>query len=161
MNKCLLLVTLLPLAAFAARVEVLPFLPTGVLPNSEVVTNVILDVDFNRIENLSFSIEIDASESNACFIAVGETQEDSLSLEDADFEWGYDCGLWSYADTSEGTVSNCVAAAFGRISNTIQINKRDINPNWNMVRITRRGTGNVVPQVTKIQEFKNFVIKVR
>ena len=52
MNKCLLLVALLPLAAFAATVEGLPSLPTGVLPNSEVVTNVVLDVDFNRIEFL-------------------------------------------------------------------------------------------------------------
>ena len=161
MSKSLLLIALLPLAAFAARVEVLPSLPTGGLPNSEVVTNVALDVDFGRIENLSFSIEIDASESNACFIAAGTAQEDSLSLEDADFEWGYDCGAWSYADTAEGSVSNCFAAASGRISNTIQINKRNINTAWNMVRITRRGIGDVVPQVTKIQEFKNFVIKVR
>ena len=28
----------------------LPSLPTGVLPNSEVVTNVVLDVDFVRIK---------------------------------------------------------------------------------------------------------------
>ena len=62
MKNGLFLIVWLPLAAFAARVEVLPSLPTGVLPNSEVVTNVVLDVDFNRIENFLFSVEICASE---------------------------------------------------------------------------------------------------
>lgn len=152
---------LLPLAAFAARVAVLPSPQTGTLPNSEVVTNIPLNVDFGRIENLSFSIEIDASESNACFIAVGEAQGESLSLEEAAFEWGYDCGTWRWADTSEGTVSNLTAAMSGRVSNEIHINKRNINAAWNMVRITRRGTGNVAPRVTKVQEFKTFAIKVR
>lgn len=147
--------------AIAVRVEGLPSLPAGSLPNSEVVTNIFWDIDFNRIENLSFSIEINASESNACFIAIGETQNESLSLEDADFEWGYDCGQWTCADISTGTVSNVLATAEERISSTLTVNKRHCNPDWNVLRITRRGIDAVSPSVTLTEEFKRFAITVR
>ena len=61
-------------------------------PNSEVVTNVALNVDHARLENLTFSLELNASASNSLSIAVGTADGDSLALEDVDFEWGYVCG---------------------------------------------------------------------
>ena len=52
------LLALAPLALFGARVTPLPTLPCGELPNSEVVTNVVLNVDYARLENLTFSLLI-------------------------------------------------------------------------------------------------------
>ena len=40
------------------RAVPIPVLPCGELPNSEVVTNVVLNVDYARLENLTFSLLI-------------------------------------------------------------------------------------------------------
>ena len=40
------------------RAVPIPVLPCGELPNSEVVTNVVLNVDYGRLENLTFSLLI-------------------------------------------------------------------------------------------------------
>ena len=39
-----------PLVSFAAKIVELPLLPEGALPNSEVVTNIVLDVNADRID---------------------------------------------------------------------------------------------------------------
>ncbi len=49
-----------PLALFGARVTPLPTLPCGELPNSEVSTNIALNVDYARLENLTLSFELNA-----------------------------------------------------------------------------------------------------
>ena len=103
----LTLLALAPLALFGARVTPLPTLPCGELPNSEVSTNIALNVDYARLENLTFSLELNASASNSLSIAVGTAAGDSLALDDADFEWGYDCGKWFRADTATGNVDEC------------------------------------------------------
>ena len=151
---------LLPFAAWAARVEPLPALPPGELPNSEVVTNIALNVDFARLERLFFTLELNAGESNSLSIAVGAAAGNELSLEEADFEWGYDCGTWFYADTATGCVSNEVAAA-GRIARTLALNRRLCNPAWNTVRIVKRGLGELEANVTQSQEFSKFIIGIR
>ena len=56
-----------PLALFGAKSVLLPVLPCGELPNSEVVTNVALNVDYARLENLTLSLELNASASNSLF----------------------------------------------------------------------------------------------
>jgi len=60
-----------PIALFGARVVPLPTLPCGELPNSEVVTNIALNVDYAQLENLTLSLELNASASNSLSIAVG------------------------------------------------------------------------------------------
>ena len=76
------------------------------LPNSEVVTNVALGVDLGRLRSLSFAIALDASVSNSISIAVGAASGEGMSPEEADFEWGYDCGKWFCAYTSTGGGEN-------------------------------------------------------
>ena len=93
-----------PLVLSGAQGVPLPTLPCGELPNSEVVTNVALNVDYGRLENLTFSLELNASASNSLSIAVGTAAGDALTLDEADFEWGYDCGKWFRADTETGNV---------------------------------------------------------
>ena len=79
----LTLLALAPLALFGARVTPLPTLPCGELPNSEVSTNVALNVDYARLENLTFSLELNASASNSLSIAVGTAAGDTRSLPSA------------------------------------------------------------------------------
>ena len=68
-----------PLLLFGAQGVSLPTLPCGELPNSEVFTNVALNVDYYRLENMTFSLELNASASNSLSIAVGTAAGDALT----------------------------------------------------------------------------------
>jgi hypothetical protein len=138
----------------------LPSLPIGELPNSEVVTNVALG-SLDRLDWISFSIALDASASNLLSIAVGATSGDALSLEEADFEWGYDCGKWFYADTATGLLEEWPSAETGRVERALAISHRDFNPQWNRIRIVKRGLGDLHVEAVQTNEHKKFSIKLR
>ena len=156
-----LLLMFVPLALSGAGVFQLPVLPHGELPNSEVVTNVALNVDYARLENLTFSLELNASLSNSLSIAVGAADGDSLTLEDSDFEWSYDCGKWFRADTATGNVEEWPEPGTGRVSRTLAIDRRDFNPRWNWLRIVKRGVGDIEVNASYSREYTKFFIRVR
>ena len=146
---------------FASRVVALPSLPEGELPNSEVVTNVVLDVNLDRLALISFSLALDASESNRLSIAVGVASGEELMLEEVDFEWGYDCGKWFYADTATGGVEEWPSVETGRVERTLAIDNRHFNPQWNRIRIAKRGLGELNVEAVQTNEFKKFSIRLR
>ena len=150
-----------PLALFGARVVSLPTLPCGELPNSEVVTNIALNVDYARLENLTFSLELNASASNSLSIAVGTAAGDSLALDDADFEWGYDCGKWFRADTATGNVDEWPESGNGRVSRALSVDRRDFKPQWNRLRIVKRGVGDIEVGLSYSREYTKFTIRIR
>ena len=150
-----------PLVLFGAKSVLLPTLPCGELPNSEVVTNVALNVDYGRLENLTFSLELNASASNSLSIAVGTAAGDALTLDEADFEWGYDCGKWFRADTETGNVDEWPEPGNGRVSRTLTIELSDFKPRWNRLRIVERGVGDIEVNVSYSREFTKFFIRVR
>lgn len=151
----------LTLPLFAARVVELPTLPLGELPNSEVVTNVALGASLDRLDRISFSLSLDASSSNSLSISVGAASGDELSFEEADFEWGYDCGKWFYAETATGNVAEWPDAETGCVERTLTISHRDFNPQWNRIRIVKRGLGDLHVESVQTNEFKKFSIKLR
>ena len=149
------------LTLFGGRLVQLPTLPCGELPNSEVVTNIALNVDYARLESLTFSLELNASESNSLSIAVGTSVGDSLTVEKADFEWGYDCGKWFRADTETGNVEEWQEPSTGRVSRTLIIDRRDFKPQWNRLRIVKRGVGNIEVNSSYSREYTKFTILLR
>jgi len=155
---CLLLA---PFMLFGARSVQLPTLPRMELPNSEVVTNVALNVDYARLKNMTFSLELNASKSNSLSIAVGTAAGDALTLDDADFEWGYDCGMWFRADTETGIVDEWPETGTGRVSRTLTIDRGDFKPRWNRLRIIKRGIGDVEVDASYSREYTKFFIRVR
>jgi len=150
-----------PLVLFGAKSVPLPALPCGELPNSEVVTNVVLNVDYGRLENLTFSLELNASASNSISIAVGTAAGDALTLDEADFEWGYDCGKWFRADTETGNVDEWPEPGTGRVSRTLTINRSDFKPQWNRLRIIKRGVGDIEVNAFYSSDYTKFFIRVR
>ena len=150
-----------PLLSFGARVIPLPTLPCGELPNSEVVTNVVLNVDYARLENLTLSLELNASASNSLSIAVGTAAGDALTLDETDFEWGYDCGKWFRADAATGNVDEWPEPGAGRVSRTLSIDRRDFKPQWNRLRIVKRGVGGIEVDASYSREYTKFFIRVR
>ncbi len=157
----LLALMFVPLALFGAQAMPLPTLPSGALPNSEVVTNITLNVDYARLESLTFSLELNASASNSLSIAVGTANGDSLSFEDADFEWGYDCGKWFRADTETGNVEEWQEPSTGRVARTLTIDRRNFKPQWNRLRIVKRGVGNIEVYSSYSREYTKFTILLR
>ena len=125
--------------AFADRVVTLPSLPEAGLPNSEVTTNIALNVNWDRLEMLSFSIGVDACESNFVSVAVGTAAGDALGLEEADFEWGCDCGVWFRADAETGEVERESAPVSGWTDRVISIGKRQVNASWILSRLMLTG----------------------
>ena len=156
-----LFATLLPLSLLGARVTALPTLPQGELPNSEVTTNIVLDIDYARLRSLTLSLELESSASNSLSIAVGTAQGVSLSVEEADFEWGYDCGKWFRADTGTGIVEKWPEPSAGRVSRSLTIDRRDFNPQWNRMRIVKRGVGDFAVEASREVEYKKFYIRLR
>ena len=150
-----------PLVVFGEHGTQLPTLPCGELPNSEVVTNVALNVDYARLENLTLSLELNASASNSLSIAVGTAAGDALTLDGADFEWDYDCGKWFRSDTETGNVDEWPEPGSGRVSRTLTINRSDFNPQWNRLRIVKRGVGDVEVDASYSREYTKFFIRVR
>lgn len=150
-----------PLALFGVRVVQLPTLPCGELPNSEVVTNIALNVDYVRLENLTLSLELNASESNSLSIAVGTAEGESLTVEEMDFEWGYDCGKWFRADTETGAVEEWPDPGTGRVSRMLSIDQRDFKPQWNRLRVVKRGVGEIEVDASYSREYTKFFIRLR
>ena len=157
----LLSLMFMPIALFGAKVVQLPTLPHGELPNSEVVTNIALNVDYDRLENLTFSLDLNASASNSLSIAVGSANGDSLTLENADFEWGYDCGKWFRTNTTTGNVDEWSESGTERVSRTLSIDRCDFNPRWNRLRIVKRGVGDIEVDASYSREYTKFFIRVR
>ena len=160
-SKYVLTFAMLPLSLLGVKVTPLPALPQGALPNSEVVTNTVLNVDYSRFRSLTLVLELNASESNSLTVAVGTAQGDSLSIEETDFEWGYDCGRWFRADTETGIVEEWPASDTGRVSRSLTIVRRDFNPQWNRLRIVKRGIGDSEVDASSGVEYKKFSITVR
>ena len=150
-----------PLALFGARVVPLPTLPCGGLPNSEVVTNIALNVDYARLENLTLYLELNASASNSLSIAVGTASGDALTLDEADFEWGYDCGKWFRTDTATGNVDEWPEPGAERVSRTLIIDRYDFIPRWNRLRIVKRGVGGIELNASYSREYTKFFIRMR
>ena len=157
----MLFLTFMPLVLFGARGVPLPALPCGELPNSEVVTNIALNVDYVRLENLTFSLELNASASNSLSVAVGTVSGDELSFDEADFEWGYDCGKWFRADAETGNVDEWPDPDTGRVSRTLSIDRRDYKPQWNRLRIVKRGVGDIEVDASYAREYTKLLIRVR
>ena len=120
-----------------------------------------LNVDYARLENLTFSLELSASASNSLSIEVGTAAGDSLALDDADFEWGYDCGKWFRADTATGNVDEWPETGTWRVSRTLTIDRCDFNPQWNRLRIVKRGVGDMEVNASYSKDYTKFFIRIR
>ena len=160
-RAAMFMATFLPLAVFAARVAELPQLPEGFLPNSENSTNIPFQIDIDRIDCIMFDIELDSSPSNCLLIVLGEAVGDELTLEDADIAWGYDCGEWVFYETETGMVRHDDPDGTPRASNSLAIPRRRIRPEWNMLRVVKRGVGDMHMDVCCTEEFKKFSVHIR
>ena len=125
-------------SAFAVDVGTLPMADFA---DTEVSTNVVIAVSAEAPRRLRFSLELEASPSNNVEVAVGcDVDGDGcLSLDESALTVGYDCGEWFVRSMAKDSVVSSVVADSGTFRRTYEIRSRNVDPNWNLVKVTRRG----------------------
>ena len=129
--------------------------------DAEAVTNIAWVVDHSRLDSMRFVVELDGSATNGVEVAVGvdSNQDGALSQEEAGVFFGYDCGEWFLRGDDAAEVA-CAADGV-RISREFVFRKRAFSPEWNIVRVTRRGLGDVAACVSFTEERQRFMLFVR
>ena len=160
--RILVLSLLLPFAAVGGVVG-MPVPECGELPNTEVATNIAVRLDAERLESVDFAFSLSASPSNSFSVAVGaDADEDGdLSLEEADYTFGWDCGAWFFADTGTGDVAATPEAGTGTVSRLFTIPRRLMRPGWNVAKVVRRGLGDFGVSVVREAHHVRFLMIVR
>ena len=161
MNK-MLLTTLFAAAAHLAPVVctaeqyTLPQLPDGVMPNTEVTTNLPLHVKAERVREFGLTLDAGNCVSNEVLVAVGcdADGDGDLSFDETAFVFGYDCGARYFVDYISGTVDDTV-------SETVVVGWRSFDPAWNMAKVVKRGEGTVGEMIVETVINKRFDITMR
>ena len=156
------LLLLLPLASLGGVVE-MAVPEAGALPNTEVATNIVARLDAERLESVDFAFSLSASPSNSFSVAVGaDADEDGdLSLEEADYTFGWDCGSWFFADTETGDVATVPESGTGTVSHVFTIPRREMRAGWNLAKVVRRGLGDFDVSVVRDAHHVKFLMIVR
>ena len=151
-----ILVTLLVFSAFAGARVVVPSLPEVVTPDAEVCTNLALNVDAARLQTLTLSVAFDSCETHEVLVAIGADADGDgdLSVDEAAIVFGCDCGAWYRADLRAGEVETAA-------TNALVIGKREFDPAWNLVKVVRRGFGEISETVGVDEERVRFDIRIR
>ena len=146
----------LALAVHASARVVVPSLPEAVTPDAEVSTNIVLNVNAARLQTLPLSVEFESCVTNEVLIALGADADldGDLSVDEADIVVGCDCGAWYRADLRTGEIETAT-------TNALVIGKREFDPAWNLVKIVRRGFGEIGETVSVDEEHVRFDIRIR
>ena len=81
-------------------------LPPSEFADTEVSTNIAFVVERPAMTRIEFAVALDAASTNNVEVAIG-TDEDSdgnLSVEEASYVFGYDCGAWFCRDSDENKI---------------------------------------------------------
>ena len=152
----MLLLAIFSFSALAGARVLVPSLPEAVRPDAEVSTNIALNVNAARLQTLTLSVAFDSCVTNEVLVAIGADADldGDLSVDEADIVFGCDCGAWYRADLRTGEIETAT-------TNALVIGKRGFDPAWNLVKIVRRGFGEIGESVGKDEERVRFDIRIR
>ena len=116
-----------------------------------------------RLERLTFAVTFDSCVTNEVLVAIGADADldGDLSVDEADIVFGCDCGEWYCTDLRAGTASTEGSDPSVEATNAVVIGKREFDHAWNLVKVVRRGLGEVVESVTVDEERVRFDIRIR
>ena len=157
MKKLLVVVALAVAVSCGAAQRVWPQLPDGALPDTEVVTNISLRVNAERLDVFSLKVEVDGAGSESeVLVAIGQDADEDgdLSFEETAFVFGCDCG-------ERYLVNHRSGRAFTGMGDTVAINHRYFDPAWNLAKVVKRGAGAVGETITETVQNQRFYINIR
>ena len=120
-----------------------PALPQSEFSDTEVSTNFVFAVGESGGRRLVFSLELEATPTNNVEVAIGHDAncDGHLSINEAALAIGYDCGEWFVRSAVNDSVTYADTATSGTFRRTYEIRSRNVDPLWNLVKVTRRGLG--------------------
>ena len=121
--------------------EITP-LPPSDFPDTEIATNFPFAVAAPS-HRLAFSLEFQSTVSNSLEVAIGRdaNEDGELSLDEASLAVGYDCGEWFVRSAANDSVLCETLLHEGWVRRVYEVRSRNIDPAWNLARVTRRGRG--------------------
>ena len=161
--KLLAMVLIFPVAALAVTVEPLPL---SEFADTEVSTNISFVVDRSMMTRIQFTVELDATPTNNVEVAIGTdgNGDGNLSVEEAAYVFGYDCGKWFARSAGlEGLegLGSLEGLGGGRVEKTFVLKRRQLDTAWDTVKVTRRGCGAVCELVKAEGRKPGFKLEVR
>ena len=162
--KMLLPFLFAPMSVFAVTVEQLP---PSEFADTEVSTNIAFVVERPAMTRIEFTVALDATPTNNVEVAIGTdgNGDGNLSVEEAAYTFGYDCGTWFCrerdANTIENTAVNHNLQPQPRLSHAFILKMRKLDTAWNLVKVTRRGCGAVCELVKAEGRKPGFKLEVR
>ena len=155
-------------AALAVMVEPLP---PSEFADTEVSTNFAFAIDRAMMTRIEFTVALDATPTNNVEVAIGTdgNGDGNLSVEEAAYTFGYDCGVWFVRDQSKSKVEveernsnhHSSTSNFDYSSHTFILKMRKLDTAWNLVKVTRRGCGAACELVKAEGRKPGLVLEVR
>ena len=158
--RFLLMLAFLPAVMFDVTVG---SLPVSKYADTEVSTNIPFAVSLETMSRVEFTLTFDASPTNAVEVSVGadENGNGQLSTTEAAWTFGYDCGRWFTRNADENRETDEPAPETGRITRTFLLRKGRLDPDWNLVKVVRRGVRSI-GEIAFVNGFKpGFALEIR
>ena len=165
--KASVLFLLLPAVTFGVTIETLP---QSEFAHTEVSTNIPFEVRFDAMSRIAFSLSLDASPTNNIEVSIGTDADGdgNLSVWEAAHTFGFDCGRWfmrTVEDDSETVETDnfgqTVFVTSGHAERCFLLKKRQLDEVWNLVKVTRRGRGDIGEVVMVDGRKPGYVLEVR
>ena len=163
MKTVFAIVSLLAMPVFAAHGVNVAQLPDSEFADTEVITNIVLSLSCDDISRLQFTIDLEASPSNNVEVAVGHDADGDghLALEESAFVVGYDCGEWFTRSAASDAVTCEPVSNSGMFHRVCSIRAVNVDPLWNLAKVTRRGFGYAGETVVVEPVASGFILKMR
>ena len=158
--KLLMAMVFFPMAAFAVTVEPLP---PSEFADTEVSTNIAFVVDRSTMTRIEFTVALDATPTNNVEVAIGTdgNGDGNLSVEEAAYVFGYDCGTWFARSAGLEGLGSLEGLGGGRVEKTFVLKRRQLDTAWDLVKVTRRGFGAVCELMKAEGRKPGFKLEVR
>ena len=160
--KMALFVLLVMITPVALGVEI-PALPPSAFADTEVSTNFTFSVGEGGGRRLVFSLELQATMTNNVEVAIGHDVncDGHLSIDETALAVGYDCGEWFVRSAVNDSVTYSDAATSRVFRRTYEVRSRNVDPSWNLVKVTRRGLGVANESVGEELKPQGFGLTIR
>ena len=162
--KMLLPFLFAPMSVFAVTVSELP---SAEFADTEVSTNIAFVVDRSMMTRIEFTVALTAMPTNNVEVAIGTdgNGDGNLSVEEAAYTFGYDCGTWFCRDRDKNRIEDTSVDLDLRpgphLSHTFILKRQKLDTDWNLVKVTRRGCGASCELVKAEGRRPGFMLEVR
>ena len=150
----------LPMAAFAVTVGPLP---PSEFADTEVSTNIPIRVNLERLDRMRFALELSPTATNDIEVLIGHDADTNgvLSVGESRIAFGYDCGNWFVREGEEVRAETYICSEQMYARRELAIRYKDFDPDWDLVKVVRRGLGASDESILLVEERKRFVLFVR